>query len=153
MSRENERVAEVLLEEERHARLAIGRRTAATAPAAGGVQEQDRDEHEKRTGRRHPGRLPAEGVPGTSPAPGSGNNPIAPESAIPVTSPIQAAGTATTPTDIQALNARIHQESAFVELLTMEVGKAIVGQTYMIERLLIGLLSQGHILLEGVPGF
>ncbi len=54
--------------------------------------------------------------------------------------------------DINAINEKIHRESAFVELLTMEVGKAIVGQNYMIERLLIGLLAQGHILLEGVPG-
>ena len=54
--------------------------------------------------------------------------------------------------DIQALNDKIHQESAFVEQLEMEIGKAIVGQKYMLERLLVGLLSQGHILLEGVPG-
>lgn len=55
-------------------------------------------------------------------------------------------------TDIKALNEKIHQESAFVDLLNLEIGKVIVGQKYMIERLLIGLLSQGHILLEGVPG-
>jgi MoxR-like ATPase len=54
--------------------------------------------------------------------------------------------------DIQLLNEKIKQESAFVDLLTMEIGKAIVGQKYMVERLLIGLLSNGHILLEGVPG-
>jgi len=54
--------------------------------------------------------------------------------------------------DIQALNEKIKQESAFVDLLAMEIGKAIVGQKYMVERLLIGLLSNGHILLEGVPG-
>jgi len=55
-------------------------------------------------------------------------------------------------TDIKELNERIHKESAFVDLLTMEMGKVIVGQKEMVERLLIGLLSQGHILLEGVPG-
>lgn len=55
-------------------------------------------------------------------------------------------------TDIKSLNERIQRESAFVDLLQMEVGKVIVGQKYMIERLLIGLLSNGHVLLEGVPG-
>jgi MoxR-like ATPase len=54
--------------------------------------------------------------------------------------------------DIKALNEQITAESAFIDLLWMEVGKNIIGQKYMIERLLIGLLSQGHILLEGVPG-
>jgi len=46
----------------------------------------------------------------------------------------------------------ISKESAFVDTLTAEVGKVIVGQRYMVDRLLIGLLSDGHILLEGVPG-
>ena len=55
-------------------------------------------------------------------------------------------------TDIKELNERIQQESAFIDLLLMETGKVIVGQKYMLERLLIGLLSNGHILLEGVPG-
>jgi MoxR-like ATPases len=54
--------------------------------------------------------------------------------------------------DIKAINEKIQRESAFVDLLTMEVGKVIVGQKNMVERLLIGLLSNGHILLEGVPG-
>jgi MoxR-like ATPase len=54
--------------------------------------------------------------------------------------------------DIREINERIQQESAFVDMLTMELGKVIVGQKYMTERLLIGLLSNGHILLEGVPG-
>ena len=54
--------------------------------------------------------------------------------------------------DIKAINEKIQRESAFVDLLTMEVGKVIVGQKNMMERLLIGLLSNGHILLEGVPG-
>ncbi|MDZ7370672.1 MAG: AAA family ATPase [candidate division KSB1 bacterium] len=54
--------------------------------------------------------------------------------------------------DIQAINAKIERESAFVEKITSQVSKVIVGQRYMIERLLIGLLSDGHILLEGVPG-
>ncbi|MBL4662348.1 MAG: MoxR family ATPase [Flavobacteriaceae bacterium] len=59
--------------------------------------------------------------------------------------------TATT-LDIGALNEKIEKESAFVDLLTLEMNKVIVGQKHMIERLLIGLLGQGHILLEGVPG-
>ncbi len=54
--------------------------------------------------------------------------------------------------DIQAIHEKIQRESAFVEKITSEVGKVIVGQNYMIERLLIGLLCNGHILLEGVPG-
>ena len=54
--------------------------------------------------------------------------------------------------DIQELNERIKQESAFVDLLTTEVGRHIVGQKHMVEGLLIGLLSNGHVLLEGVPG-
>lgn len=54
--------------------------------------------------------------------------------------------------DIRAINEKIERESAFVDMLVMEMNKVIVGQKYMIERLLIGLLGQGHILLEGVPG-
>lgn len=54
--------------------------------------------------------------------------------------------------DIKELNERIQLESAFVDMITMEMHKVIVGQKHMIERLLIGLLSNGHILLEGVPG-
>lgn len=54
--------------------------------------------------------------------------------------------------DIRAINEKIERESAFVDLLVMEMNKVIVGQKHMIERLLIGLLGQGHILLEGVPG-
>lgn len=54
--------------------------------------------------------------------------------------------------DISAVNEKIAKESAFIDLLTAEMNKAIVGQTHMVERLLIGLLGKGHILLEGVPG-
>ena len=54
--------------------------------------------------------------------------------------------------DVRALNELVSKESAFVEKLTNEVGTVIVGQTYMIERILIGLLTGGHVLLEGVPG-
>ena len=54
--------------------------------------------------------------------------------------------------DIAAVNEKIAQESAFIGLLKQEMNKAIVGQKHMVERLLIGLLGQGHILLEGVPG-
>ncbi len=54
--------------------------------------------------------------------------------------------------DISSLNEKIERESAFVDLLTSEINKVIIGQKDMVERLLIGLLGQGHILLEGVPG-
>ena len=54
--------------------------------------------------------------------------------------------------DIKEINDKIEKESAFVDLLTLEMNKVIVGQKHMIERLLIGLLGKGHILLEGVPG-
>jgi len=54
--------------------------------------------------------------------------------------------------DIGAINEKIERESAFVDILILEMNKVIVGQRHMIERLLIGLLGQGHILLEGVPG-
>jgi MoxR-like ATPase len=54
--------------------------------------------------------------------------------------------------DISALNERIKQESAFIDLLMNEISKVIVGQKYMVERLVIGLLGNGHVLLEGVPG-
>ncbi|OUS01451.1 ATPase [Flavobacteriales bacterium 33_180_T64] len=54
--------------------------------------------------------------------------------------------------DIKSINEKIEKESAFVDLLMMEINKVIVGQKHMVERLLIGLLGQGHILLEGVPG-
>jgi MoxR-like ATPase len=54
--------------------------------------------------------------------------------------------------DVRALNELVAKESSFVDKLENEVGKVIVGQTYMIERILIGLLTGGHVLLEGVPG-
>lgn len=54
--------------------------------------------------------------------------------------------------DIKAINEKIQKESAFIDILQMEIGKVIVGQKHMVERLLVGLLSNGHILLEGVPG-
>lgn len=72
-------------------------------------------------------------------------NPVTP------TDSLNAGGT-TTAADIKALNERIQQESAFVDLLTLEMNKVIVGQQSMVERLLVGLLANGHILLEGVPG-
>jgi MoxR-like ATPase len=55
-------------------------------------------------------------------------------------------------TDIRELNERIHQASAFIDLLLMELNKSVVGQKHMVERLLIGMLANGHVLLEGVPG-
>ncbi len=54
--------------------------------------------------------------------------------------------------DITALNERIRKESEFIDLLLHEVGKVIIGQKQMLERLVIGLLGNGHVLLEGVPG-
>lgn len=54
--------------------------------------------------------------------------------------------------DVRALNELVAKESAFVERLTTEVSKVIVGQSYMIDRIMIGLLTGGHVLLEGVPG-
>ncbi|MCY3556818.1 MAG: MoxR family ATPase [Gemmatimonadetes bacterium] len=57
-----------------------------------------------------------------------------------------------TPDDIKVIHDRIYEQSVFVDRLISEIGKVIVGQQYMIERLLIGLLTNGHILLEGVPG-
>lgn len=54
--------------------------------------------------------------------------------------------------DIRRIHEEIEKESLFVQALTAEVGKVIVGQKYLIERLLIGLLANGHILIEGVPG-
>lgn len=54
--------------------------------------------------------------------------------------------------NIKDLNDRIQRESAFTDLLTLEMGKVIVGQKHLVENLLIGLLAGGHILLEGVPG-
>ena len=55
-------------------------------------------------------------------------------------------------TDIRELNERIQRESQFIDLINLEMSKVIAGQKHMTERLLIGLLSNGHILLEGVPG-
>jgi MoxR-like ATPase len=55
-------------------------------------------------------------------------------------------------THIQAINQRVKDESGFVQQLSGEVHRVIVGQKYMVERLLVGLLTRGHILLEGVPG-
>jgi len=54
--------------------------------------------------------------------------------------------------DIEAIQQKIQEESAFVSRLLDEVGRVIVGQRYMVERLLIGLLADGHVLMEGVPG-
>lgn len=54
--------------------------------------------------------------------------------------------------NIKELNERIEKESAFVDLMTMEMSKVIIGQKNLLENLLIGLLADGHILLEGVPG-
>ena len=55
-------------------------------------------------------------------------------------------------TDVRAINELVQRESAFTDAILHEVGKVIVGQEHMIERILIGLLTGGHVLLEGVPG-
>ncbi|MBP9114138.1 MAG: MoxR family ATPase [Polyangiaceae bacterium] len=54
--------------------------------------------------------------------------------------------------DVRVLNELVAKESAFVDRLVNEIGRVIVGQTYMVERILIGLLTGGHVLIEGVPG-
>ena len=54
--------------------------------------------------------------------------------------------------DIRELNERIESKSSFVNMITMGMDQVIVGQKHLVESLLIGLLSDGHILLEGVPG-
>jgi MoxR-like ATPase len=61
-------------------------------------------------------------------------------------------GASTQKVDIKALNERIQKESAFVKLVTLEMEKVIIGQRDMVDKLLIALLADGHILLEGVPG-
>ena len=79
-------------------------------------------------------------------------SPIQPEG---MASPTETQASASVPgaaQDIRALNELIQQESAFLDLIKMEMNKVIVGQKHMVERLLIALLSNGHILLEGVPG-
>jgi MoxR-like ATPase len=76
------------------------------------------------------------------------NNPIVPES-VASTQPTSATQVGT---DIRALNELIQTESAFLDLIKLEMNKVIIGQPQMVERLLIALLSNGHILLEGVPG-
>jgi MoxR-like ATPase len=55
-------------------------------------------------------------------------------------------------TDVKQIGALVQQKSEFVRALFSEIDKVIIGQRYMLERMLIGLLSNGHILLEGVPG-
>ncbi len=54
--------------------------------------------------------------------------------------------------DIEAINARVKEQSRFLDSIRAEIGRVIVGQTYLIDRLLIALLCDGHILVEGVPG-
>ena len=54
--------------------------------------------------------------------------------------------------DIRVLNEKIEKESAFVDMIRLEMNKVIVGQRHLTDSLLIGLLANGHILLEGVPG-
>lgn len=57
-----------------------------------------------------------------------------------------------TATDIRALNEKIEKESAFIELINREMDKVIIGQRYMVDRMMVCLLTNGHLLLEGVPG-
>src|SRR3989338_10254850 len=56
------------------------------------------------------------------------------------------------PNAIDAINEKVKKESAFITALVQEMEKVIVGQKYLIERLIVGLLANGHILVEGVPG-
>lgn len=60
--------------------------------------------------------------------------------------------TNTTGVDIKELNERIQRESSIIDMITMEMNKVIIGQKHLVESLIIGMLSDGHILLEGVPG-
>src|SRR5690606_27221312 len=60
--------------------------------------------------------------------------------------------TSQTASSIEQINAKIQEGSAFLDLMNNEISKVIVGQQYMIDRLMIGLLANGHVLLEGVPG-
>ena len=55
-------------------------------------------------------------------------------------------------TDIEAIQSRVEKESSFVAVLKDQMARVVVGQEYMVERLLVALLSNGHVLLEGVPG-
>ncbi|MFQ5453896.1 MAG: AAA family ATPase, partial [Candidatus Zixiibacteriota bacterium] len=55
-------------------------------------------------------------------------------------------------TDIQQIQSRVEEESSFVERIIEQMKKVIVGQNYLVEKLLIGILADGHILIEGVPG-
>ncbi len=55
-------------------------------------------------------------------------------------------------TDIQAITRAVEEKSAYLQVLTKEIEKIMVGQHYLIERLLIGIIANGHILVEGVPG-
>jgi MoxR-like ATPase len=54
--------------------------------------------------------------------------------------------------EIREINEKIQRESAFIDIMNIEIGKVIIGQKQMVERLLVALLANGHILLEGVPG-
>lgn len=74
------------------------------------------------------------------------------EESVSKENPTEAAANTGGKVDIQALNEKIQKESSFLDLLKLEMEKVIVGQKDMIEKLLIALLADGHILLEGVPG-
>lgn len=87
-----------------------------------------------------------------NPQPASEVTPPPPTPAVSPTNTDQPPATGGAGVDIRALNERIKKESEFIDLLQIELNKVIVGQDYMLERLLVGLLSNGHILLEGVPG-
>ena len=86
---------------------------------------------------------PTPRTPSSSPTPAASSQPAGAEPASP---------TAAASPDLSALTARVQNESAFVQPLLAEIGRVIVGQPHMVERLVIGLLTGGHVLLEGVPG-
>jgi MoxR-like ATPase len=77
----------------------------------------------------------------TEPAHADRTPPAEPERSAPSTTP-----------SLEAINARIREESRFVDGLLAEIGRVVVGQRTMVDRLLVGLLADGHVLLEGVPG-
>jgi MoxR-like ATPase len=85
-----------------------------------------------------------------------GPTPYVPPGATTTTSPVAPVSSPAAPTvvgvDIRALTQSVEKESAFVDEVIAEVGKVVVGQTAMVERVLIGLLTNGHCLIEGVPG-
>ena len=91
---------------------------------------------------------PSRPVLDSSPAPSATPAPLA----APADPPTPAASAPATPPDLAAMTARVAEHARWVPDLLAAVGRVVVGQDHMVERLLIGLLTGGHVLLEGVPG-